>query len=178
MAKWSSEEERFLINNYSWMPWPQLEEELPNRTRDAIHHKAIRIGLNRNKTVNFRGKIGDLIIDSLKERRLSLNMSLRELGIKIGFNDKWIGNWERGISSPNYFGLKCWCEGLGLKLSLKTNENALSKFTVWHLENGEDWSNTEIWAVTPRDALREASLKGFKACKIYDERRQEWYSPS
>lgn len=58
----------------------------------------------------------------LRERRLELGLTQGELAKRIGYGDRYISLWERGVYSPRLCSLECWLEGLGMRIVIEPSQ--------------------------------------------------------
>lgn len=54
--EWSSEETQFLLDNYNLLTNKQLEDHFTNRTWSTIYSKAKKLGLYRDKNIEFKNR--------------------------------------------------------------------------------------------------------------------------
>lgn len=72
----TDEEEKYLIENYATATWEEIFEHMPNRRKDSIAHKAMKLGIVRRKTWSKKG------IDLLK-KVYSSDLSVEEISQQI-----------------------------------------------------------------------------------------------
>jgi len=63
------------------------------------------------------------LIDDLKARRQSLGWTVKEVGERCGIDEKSLGEWEHGITSPRLDAVQLWASTLGLNLTLVSIED-------------------------------------------------------
>lgn len=58
------------------------------------------------------------LVTTLKDRRLNLDISQRQLDDLVGVSDCMIAKWENGQRSPTAENLERWAKALGLHVAL------------------------------------------------------------
>ena len=77
----TDEEEKYLIENYATATWEEILKHIPNKRKDSIAHKAMKLGLVRRKTWSEKD------VDLLKEVYPS-DLSIEEISQLI-FHGKY-----------------------------------------------------------------------------------------
>jgi transcriptional regulator with XRE-family HTH domain len=63
------------------------------------------------------------LIRDLEIRRHTLGWSIKELGDRCGIDEKFLGDWECGVSSPQLDAIEHWAAALGLTLAFVRAEH-------------------------------------------------------
>lgn len=60
----------------------------------------------------------EIVAGQLRQRRLDLKVTQREVSEAIGVTEDLVTKWENGFRYPSGFLLFCWIEVLGLKMEI------------------------------------------------------------
>ena len=63
------------------------------------------------------------LISDLEARRQTLGWTIKELGVRCGIDDTFLGDWEHGLGSPRFDEIQHWAAALGLTLELVPTES-------------------------------------------------------
>lgn len=58
----------------------------------------------------------------LRARRLELGLTQSALAERIGYGERYISLWERGVHSPRLCSLEDWLEGLNMRIVIEPYE--------------------------------------------------------
>ena len=59
------------------------------------------------------------IVFELHTIRVAKRLSRAQLAAKMGYASRTIERWESGESVPNFHALHDWCQGLGVRLTVR-----------------------------------------------------------
>jgi transcriptional regulator with XRE-family HTH domain len=65
----------------------------------------------------------DPLIKDLTARRQALGWSLQDVSERCGIDERFIGDWERGVGSPRLDAAQRWSSALGIKFALVAAED-------------------------------------------------------
>ena len=64
------------------------------------------------------------LVKQLRQRRNELGLSQLDVAMAVGVSDYMITKWECLLKVPTAYGLMCWCQALGVSLSVAPPHDA------------------------------------------------------
>lgn len=58
------------------------------------------------------------LVKDLRSRRQNLGLTQLDVAMKVGVSDYLVTKWENLLKIPTAYGLMCWCQALGVQLSV------------------------------------------------------------